>query len=62
MLNIKWHHLEQVLVIDSQTIADLEIFINKETKSIKNTFIDNFTCITNGGTRMLRSNILQPLA
>lgn len=28
-LNIKWHFLEEVLVIDSQTVADLEIFINK---------------------------------
>lgn len=60
-MNIKWHYLEEVLVIDSQTIADLEIFINKETKIIKNTFIDNFKCLTDGGMRMLRANILQPL-
>ncbi len=60
-LNIKWHYLEEVLVIDSQTINDLQIFINKETKIIKNTFIDNFKCLTDGGMRMLRANILQPL-
>jgi DNA mismatch repair ATPase MutS len=28
-LNIKWHYLEEVLVLDSQTVEDLEIFINK---------------------------------
>lgn len=61
-MNIKWHFLEEFLVVDSQTIRDLEIFINYRTKqSNENTFIDNFKCLTAGGTRMLRANILQPL-
>ena len=48
--------------MDSQTIRDLEIFINYESKkSNRNTFIDNFRCLTDGGTRLLRANLLQPI-
>lgn len=61
-LKIKWHLLEDLLIIESQTILELEIFLNGETKSKSNCFVDNFVCLTHGGTRMLRANLLQPLS
>lgn len=61
-LSIKWHVIEDLLIIESQTISELEIFINAETKNKQNCFIENFICLTYGGTRMLRANLLQPLA
>jgi DNA mismatch repair ATPase MutS len=60
-LNIKWHMIEDLLVIESQTIRELEIFLNGETRSQRNCFVDEFSCLTQGGKRMLRANLLQPL-
>lgn len=61
-LSIKWHLIEDLLIIESQTIAELEIFLNADTKNKDNCFVDNFQCLTHGGSRMLRANLLQPLA
>ena len=59
-LNIKWHELEGLLVIEMQTIKDLELL--EPRKGGKNSLANSFNCCTHGGTRMLRSNILQPLS
>jgi DNA mismatch repair protein MSH4 len=54
--------LEDLLIIESQTIFSLEVFLNAETKEKENCFISNFVCLTHGGNRMLRANMLQPLS
>ena len=59
-LNIKWHELEGLLVIESQTIKELEILGSKEED--QHCLADNFDCATKGGSRMLRANLLQPLS
>ena len=60
-LLIQWHHLEDTLIVETQTLADLEIFLNTQTKKKEKCFVEKFKCETRGGTRMLRANILQPL-
>jgi DNA mismatch repair ATPase MutS len=38
-LKIRWHLLEDLLIIESQTIAELEIFLNGQTKTQQNCFV-----------------------
>jgi DNA mismatch repair ATPase MutS len=59
-LNIRWHRLDQLLIIEPDAISDLEIFYNYTTKKRQKCFIENFSCVTFGGMRMLRANFLQP--
>lgn len=35
--------------------------MSKESGDSENSFLNNFKCLTCGGTRMLRANLLQPL-
>jgi DNA mismatch repair protein MSH4 len=61
-INIKYFYLENHLNIPFQTTIDLELLLNAKFNKVSGSLFSLFTCQTVSGFRMLRSNILQPLA
>jgi len=61
-LNIKFHYLENHLNISFQSTIDLELLINSKFNKSFSSLFSLFHCQTVSGFRLLRSNILQPLA
>ena len=61
-LTIQNLQMDQFVLVDITTINNLEILQNKRTKNnSKICLIDKFKCMTFGGERLLRSNLLQPI-
>ena len=59
---IKYHYLENHLNISFQSTIDLELLINSKFNKSCGSLFSLFQCQTVSGLRLLRSNILQPLA
>ena len=57
---IKYHYLENHLNISFQCSLDLELLLNSKFKTSFASLASVFKCQTISGTRMIRSNILQP--
>ena len=57
---IHYHYLENHLNISFNTTVDLELLINKKYKKTFGSLFSLFHCRTISGSRLLRSNILQP--
>ncbi len=49
------------MVVERTCIKNLEIFLNSEDNTTKDSFFSEFECVTTGGKRLLRSNLLQPM-
>lgn len=61
-LVIHYHYLENHLNISFNSTIDLELLINKKHNKTYGSLYSLFHCRTISGCRLLRSNILQPLA
>jgi DNA mismatch repair protein MSH4 len=61
-INIKYYFLENHLNIPFQSTIELELLFNTKFSKIGGSLFSLFTCQTVSGFRLLRSNILQPLA
>ena len=59
---IHYHYLENHLNISFNSTIDLELLMNKKDKKIYGSLYSLFKCKTISGSRLLRSNILQPFA
>src|SRR5690606_23230335 len=61
-LNIKFHYIENHLNISFQSTIDLELLLNSKFNKSFGSLFSLFQCQTVSGFRLLRSNLLQPLA
>lgn len=61
-LEIELHEMDEILVMDSQTMRDLELLGKKDQFSTGTALADRFACQTSGGIRLLRQNLMQPLS
>jgi DNA mismatch repair ATPase MutS len=53
-LKIELHFIENIIVMDPQTVLDLELLLNTQTKTSQNSIFSIFKCSTAGGERLLR--------
>jgi DNA mismatch repair protein MSH4 len=61
-INIKYFYLENHLNIPFQSTIELELLLNAKFNKMDGSLFSLYTCQTVSGFRLLRSNILQPLA
>lgn len=59
-LLLKVHVLEHTLVIDWTSVLHLDLIINHRDFTTRQTLARKFNCLTRGGQRMLRANLIQP--
>jgi DNA mismatch repair protein MSH4 len=62
LINIRYYYLDNHLNIPFQSTLDLELLHNNKTSKACGSLFSLFHCQTISGFRLLRSNILQPLA